>query len=153
MPLGDVLVPSLAVGLTLLALVVALAVRRWWRSFRARRRAGHAHDGERRAGALLERAGYTIEGAQVRRRCTVSCSGKPLPIELRADYVVRRGDRRYVADVKTGALATRLETSATRRQLLEYRLAYDVSGVLLVDVDSERVHEIGFDFGPHGAKL
>lgn len=153
MPLGDKLVASLAVVLTLLALAVSLAVRKWWRSWRTRRRAGHAQSGERRAGALLEQAGFAIEGAQVRRRCTVCCGQERLPIELRADYVVSRGDRRYVADVKTGAVATRLTTSATRRQLLEYRLAYDVSGVLLVDMDSELIHEIAFDFGPHGGKL
>ena len=33
-----------------------------------------------------------------------------------------------VAEVKTGRLAPRIDTPATRRQLLEYRLAFDVDG-------------------------
>ena len=40
-----------------------------------------------------------------------------------------------MAEVKTGTYAPRLETAATRRQLLEYGVAFDVDGVLLVDAD------------------
>jgi hypothetical protein len=49
-----------------------------------------------------------------------------------------------VAEVKTGRWAPRLETAATRRQLLEYRFAFDVDGVLLVDADADRVSSIEF---------
>lgn len=142
---GDQLIGALGVALTLLALVVVFAVRKWWRSFRARLRARHTQHRESDAETLLEREGFTIEGAQVRRTWSVSCDGDTVPIALRADYVVRRNGRRYVADVKTGSRATQLTTAATRRQLLEYRVAYDVDGVLLIDMDAERIREIGFD--------
>jgi len=46
--------------------------------------------------------------------------------------------------VKTGAHAPRIETSATRRQILEYRVAFDVDGVVLVDAEAGSVHEITF---------
>jgi hypothetical protein len=49
-----------------------------------------------------------------------------------------------VVEVKTGALAPKIETSATRRQMLEYRVAFDVDGVLLVDAESGTVHEVTF---------
>jgi hypothetical protein len=49
-----------------------------------------------------------------------------------------------VAEVKSGKLAPRIETAATRRQLLEYRVAFDVDGVLLVDEEAGRVSEIVF---------
>jgi hypothetical protein len=66
--------------------------------------------------------------------------------------VVAGGGLRYVAEVKTGAFAPRLETAATRRQLLEYRIAFDVDGVLLVDADAERVRLVEFPLpsGPRG---
>lgn len=41
--------------------------------------------------------------------------------------------------MKTGKLAPRLDHAATRRQLLEYRVAFGVDGVLLVDAEAERV--------------
>jgi hypothetical protein len=76
----------------------------------------------------------------------VVCDGEPQAIELRADLLVSRAGRRFVAEVKTGASAPRLQTPATRRQLLEYSVAYDADGVLLVDIDAQRIHEVRF---PH----
>ncbi len=136
---------AFALVFAVLLLVAVLAARKWWRSLRARRRARRAHHGERGARALLESAGYDVLDDQVRHTYTVRCDGDDLPIELRADYLVRRGRKRYVADVKTGPRAPRISTAATRRQLLEYRVAYDVSGVLLVDMHREHIHVIGFD--------
>jgi hypothetical protein len=71
-----------------------------------------------------------------------------MAVDVRADYVVGVSGRRYVAEVKTGVFAPRLETAATRRQLLEYRIAFDVDGVLLVDAETERVRLIEFPLPP-----
>lgn len=148
MPPAEQLFLALGVALALCALVVLHAVRKWWRSFRARRRGRHAHSREADARTLLERAGFTVEETQVRRTWSVRCDGAAHPIDLRADYLVERAGERYVADVKTGERATKITTAATRRQLLEYRVAYDVTGVLLVDMDAERIREVTFDLAP-----
>ena len=63
---------------------------------------------------------------------------------LRADYLVGHGALVFVAEVKTGLKAPRVETPGTRRQLLEYRIAFDVDGVLLVDVDAGRIQAVTF---------
>jgi len=70
---------------------------------------------------------------------TVHADGEPMEVSLRADLLVTRNGRRYVAEVKTGRAAPRLDCAATRRQLLEYRIAFGVDGVLLVDAESDRV--------------
>ena len=70
--------------------------------------------------------------------------GVPLELELRADYIVEQGGGRFVAEVKTGTAAPRLETAATRRQLLEYAIAFDVDGVLLVCPEEGAVHRVEF---------
>ncbi len=108
------------------------------KSLPARRLAGarlRGADGERRARPLLEELGFTIVGRQVSGRYSLLVDGENVVFDLRADYVVTRGSRRYVAEVKTGTYAPRLETAATRRQLLEYGVAFEVDGVLLVDAD------------------
>ena len=97
-----------------------------------------------RAEHILRRLGFSIVGRQVTASYRLGVDGGSLVIDLRADYVVAAGGRRYVAEVKTGTYAPRIETSATRRQLLEYRLAFAVDGVLLVDADAERVRLIEF---------
>lgn len=100
--------------------------------------------GEERAAELLERAGFSVLGAQAVIDHPVRIDDRVVWIALRADYLAERDGLRYVVEVKTGAFAPRIETSATRRQMLEYRIAFDVDGVLLVDAESESVHEVTF---------
>lgn len=71
--------------------------------------------------------------------------GRQQSLELRPDLlVIGPGGAARVAEIKTGHLAPRLDHPATRRQLLEYALAFDVQGVLLVDAESGRIHEVTF---------
>jgi hypothetical protein len=139
----------LAGALALLALVQSarLALRRW--QFRSRLAFSRERgaEGEVRALGLLEERGFEILGRQVAVTYELEIDGEPVSVGLRADYLVADGDRRYVAEVKTGELAPRIETAATRRQLLEYRMAFEslnVGGVLLVDPEARRVRVVRF---------
>jgi hypothetical protein len=116
------------------------AHERW----RARRRLRRGARAERRALHLLRRAGYRILDAQLEHEWTVRCDGEPVSIALRADYLVERDSRRYIAEVKSGRTAPRIEHADTRRQLLEYDVAYDVDGVLLVDMEARRIRRVDF---------
>jgi hypothetical protein len=118
---------------------------------RSRLRNRRAIRGERRAEVLLERLGYTILERQAPAVWTVVCDGAEHDISLRADLLVSKNGDRFVAEVKTGQLAPRLTTSSTRRQLLEYRVAYDVDGVLLVDAEQDRVMAVDFPLAPRPA--
>lgn len=111
---------------------------------RARARTRRARRGERDAEALLRRLGYRLLERQPQARWDIEVDGRARTVELRADLVVARRGRRLIAEVKTGRLAPRLDHPATRRQLLEYRLAFGVDGVLLVDMEHGRVHEVRF---------
>ena len=88
------------------------------------------------------RAGYTIVGRQVSGAHRLHVDGEIVEIPLRADLMVTRCGRRYVAEVKTGKRAPRVEHAETRRQLVEYRIAFDVDGALLVDMERGRIHEV-----------
>jgi hypothetical protein len=137
-------VVALVVATALLAVLAYRAVTRRWRSWRARRRMRRAADGEARAATLLRRRGFELEGAQVPGSFVLHVDGVPHTVRLRADLIVQRRGRRYVAEVKTGAVAPRPDHRATRRQLLEYGMAYDADGVLLVDAERGAVHEVRF---------
>ena len=119
-------------------------LRAWFRSWRMRRRNRVALAGESAAGKLLEKHGYTLVGAQVRHVYTLVVDGAERAIELRADYLVDRSGKSYVAEVKTGAVATKIETAATRRQVLEYAVAFGTDGVLLVDMQAREIREVVF---------
>ena len=147
---------ALAALASLFALVqtVRLVWGRFSRSWASRARVRRAMDGEMRAEPMLRRAGYEVLERQVRTRWTVYADGEPLEVGLRADLLVQRAGRRYVAEVKTGKLAPRLDHAPTRRQLLEYRVAFGVDGVLLVDAEAGdvKVVELGEREGARGAR-
>jgi hypothetical protein len=129
-------------------LAVVQTARLWWRGaalrWRLRKQAAHAAAGEVRAEKLLARAGYRIDARQAVTSWTVRVGGAEQPVQLRCDFVVTRRGRRYVAEVKTGQEAPDIGAPATRRQLLEYRCAFAVDGVLLVDAEAGRVHTVDF---------
>jgi hypothetical protein len=63
---------------------------------------------------------------------------------VRADALVKRKRRTCVAEFKGGAGSSSVTNRATRRQLLEYAVLFDVDGVLLVDADTGHIHEVEF---------
>jgi Holliday junction resolvase-like predicted endonuclease len=133
-----------AIAAAIVALWLARVLRRWRGSLRARRRAARAGAGEDRAAGMLEAAGFRIVARQARIEWTPLVDGEPFATELRADYLVEADGQLLVAEVKTGSEAPSLATAATRRQLLEYRVAFDADGVLLVCPEAGAIHRVEF---------
>jgi hypothetical protein len=138
-------------ALSVLALVIlvlgawgGLALRRWLDGRYRRRRGARAQRAERDAAALLEATGFELLGRQQRQRWALEVDGRAVEFTLIADYLVERGGRRWVAEVKTGERALDLRHGPTRRQLLEYRQAFGVDGVLLVDAEGNSVQRVCF---------
>lgn len=138
---SDAIFWALAFGF---ALYLVFALKRVLERRQRRGRALRALSAERRAARLLHRAGYSVQATQVARRWPVVVGHRCIDILLRADYLVARGAEVFVAEVKSGAYVARVRHGPTRRQLLEYQLAYDVDGVLLVDVERQRVQVVRF---------
>lgn len=142
--------PHATLGLVLVcgAVWALRRVQRGWHDGRdgrvMRRRQERAERAEVDAAGVLRAHGYRVLDEQAELHWTVGLDGEPYPVELRADYLVERRGRRYVAEVKSGHSAPSLGTAATRRQLLEYRVAYEVEGVLLVDMEAVALHRVDF---------
>ncbi|MGZ3427099.1 MAG: hypothetical protein ACXVCV_10650 [Polyangia bacterium] len=138
-------------------LALVQTARLWWRvasvRWRLAEQSARATAGEALAEKLLTKAGYRIEARQATQRWSVAVDGAAQSVTLRADFVVTRRGRRYVAEVKTGSDAPDIAAPATRRQLLEYRCAFGVDGVLLVDAEERRVHAVGFTLPPQPSSL
>jgi heme exporter protein D len=134
------------IGGALAAVIVVLALQ--WVKHMARRRrvlrAARASHAERAAAQVLVDAGYAILGRQVRRTWSVLAEEQELRFDLIADYLVEGAGVRWVAEVKTGERALSLRHGPTRRQLLEYRQAFGVAGVLLVDAEARHVTRVRF---------
>ena len=139
---------AVALGGALVALVIARWVRTWRGSWRAKARARRAGGGEDDAATMLRRAGFTIVARQARIWWAPLVDGEPHETELRADYLVEAAGELFVAEVKTGDEAPHLSTAATRRQLLEYHVAFGADGVLLVCPELGAIHRVEFPLPP-----
>lgn len=131
----------------LLSAVIAWLVLQWvqhWRRSARVRRAARASRAERAAASVLTAHGYAIVGRQVRQRWSLLADDRELAFDLVADYLVESGGMRWIAEVKTGERALDLRYGPTRRQMLEYRQAFGVDGVLLVDAEAESVCSVRF---------
>ena len=133
-------------ALALVCLLAARALERRRSRSLARRRWARAAAGEALAEDLLAERGYARGRRQAGGVGWSDCWGAPPPGAVPPDLRVVRDGRRYVAEVKTGASAPLLTNAATRRQLLEYCVAYQVDSVLLVDVEAQAVREVTFRF-------
>ena len=133
-------------GLTLLLGLVWLRLRRWAGRGRRRavKRARRAGAGELAAEALLEDEGYTVLERQVRCVWWIEVAGEEEAVDLRADLLVERDGERFVVEVKTGVNAPDPAFPPTRRQLLEYSLAFAPYRILLVDMEAEEIMEVHF---------
>jgi hypothetical protein len=139
------------------AIVALLALIQTWRvarlrtlgSRRAKTRGRRARDAEHDAAPLLEALGYAVLERQPRASLTLLVDGEPVVVSVRGDLMVRHRGRKLLAEVKDGDLAPRITHGPTRRQLLEYRIAFDVDGVLLVDPARGRVAEIDLPVPEH----
>lgn len=92
---------------------------------------------------LLQRAGYEVVTLQARARSWVRADGDEQSFDIRADAIAERGRRRFVVEFKTGQAAA-LTNRNTRRQLLEYAVAYPEHDLLLVDATRKTITEVEF---------
>lgn len=133
----------------LVSALVTLRLRRWWERVSGRRRQAAGVGMERVAARLLTAAGYHIEATQPPATAHVIVDGERRDIGVRADFLVRgpgRAHDRWAVEVKSSGRARSPTADTTRRQLLEYALAYELDGVLLVDTTRGRILRIGFDY-------
>jgi len=134
-----------ALGLLLVSLTAILTLRlqraivRW----RGRRRTLRGLRAERKAAAMVEAAGYRLHATQPEARYELRIDGRPQAVTVRGDLLAQRRGRWFLVEAKTGQGVDPTLTS-TRRQLLEYRHAFDVDGLLLADVEAGELRAVEF---------
>ncbi len=137
-----------ALCIALLGAIVGAFLFRWITRFllklKLKTRFDRASLGEKEAEDLLEEWGYTIEETQATSKLSMWINGEEFSYLVRPDAFAVKEDKRYLVEVKTGKQATNPKNTSTRRQLLEYFHGFDVEGVLLIDADLKKIHQIHF---------
>ncbi|MGI6604270.1 MAG: hypothetical protein GX062_05055 [Firmicutes bacterium] len=133
---------TFALGI-IIALFSVYAVSNRLKKSLYRRRWANAKRAEIKAARLLHQAGFHIIRRQPTAKSLLYVDGTPKTTTIRADFLARRGFFTYVVEVKSGRSASQLRAK-TRRQLLEYQLAFRPHGIVFVDMAQERHREIVF---------
>lgn len=136
-------VVTLVVAILVVGLWLGIQWVRWKKRRRGRHFALRGAQGEDAGVRLLEDAGYQVLDTQVRAAATVAVDGDPKVYDLWIDAIAVRQGRRYVAEFKTGNVAC-IGHASTRRQLLEYALAFPDHDLLLVNATEGTLHEVAF---------
>ncbi|HHO53699.1 MAG TPA: hypothetical protein ENK18_23210 [Deltaproteobacteria bacterium] len=103
---------------------------------------------------LLQRSGFGILEHQPWTEWPMEIDGDVVWVSCRGDLLVEATETalappgsRFIAEVKTGLRAPDPTHPSTRRQLLEYLAAFDVDGVLLIDMERGQIHAVAFPLG------
>lgn len=127
-----------------LGVILTVIVSRSLKTRLYKKRASLAKHAEEAAFDLLEKKGYEIVEEQKRVPLTFWIDGEKTETVVIADYLVKRKNRIYVAEVKNRDLEGKMLDPGIRRQLLEYFAAFEVEGVLLVDMIKRKIHSVVF---------
>lgn len=107
---------------------------------------------EKAAEKVLTKNGYTIIDVQKSKPLLLAIGSKIHRYLVRIDYLVRKRGRIYVVEVKSGEKIPYITNRETRRQMLEYYLAFQPSGILLLNMKNKNISEIRFQLENAPAK-
>ena len=131
----------------LLGIILTVIVSKALKTRLYKKRASLAKHAEENAADLLERKGFEILDRQKRAPLIFRVDGENIETVVIADYVVRRKNKIFIAEVKNRDLEGKMLDPGIRRQLLEYFMAFVPDGVLLVDMIKRKIHSVGFENG------
>ena len=118
---------------------IALAVAK-----KSREHARRGHVAEREAQQVLESMGFKVLDKQVETEIGWWSDQDWYETTITADYLVKRNGHTAIVEVKTGK-ESKATHRHTRRQLLEYRIAFSVDHIYLFDGERQQLSQIDFD--------
>ena len=98
---------------------------------------------EQKAIKLLKKNGYKIESFQTTAKGKLLQDNKTVSFLIRADLIVSKDKKKFIAEVKSGKAAS-IEEINTRRQLLEYSKVFNNKNLILIDTEKNKIKKIEF---------
>ncbi|MCF0224511.1 MAG: hypothetical protein HUK20_09585 [Fibrobacter sp.] len=131
----------------LLGCGTAYGIRSYFRQIKISRARKHGQDVEKDAPEVLKKMGFTDIQEQEEFRYTLKANDDSIKVELRPDIVAMRDGKKYIIDIKTGAVG-KVDNAKTRRQLLEYLAFIEGDGIMMLNMDTKELFEYDFPNKP-----
>ncbi len=143
---NGILTLVLIIGGGIIFLFLFIKITNWVKSKRLRQRFSKSRQAEKEAEKILRKNGYTIIDIQKSKPLLITIGDKIHRYLVRIDYLARKRGKVYVVEVKSGEKIPYITNRETRRQMLEYYLAYQPSGILLLNMKNKSISEVKFQF-------
>jgi len=130
----------------IICLFIYIKVNHWINSNKLKKRFSRSRIAEKEAEKLLQKKGYTIVDIQKSKPILITIGDKIHRYLIRIDYLVRKRGKVYVVEVKSGEKNPYITNRETRRQMLEYYLAYQPNGIILLNMRNKSISEVKFQF-------
>jgi len=118
-------------------------IRLWWKNFLFMLLRKRGKRGESASIELLEENGYKVLEEQIKLNGNLLIDGELSEFNLRPDLLVEKDGVKYIAEIKTGKVASPSNRN-TRRQLLEYSYYSGQDIILLVDPIKQSIKKLSF---------
>jgi Holliday junction resolvase len=135
---------SLCTGI--ICLFIYIKASHWINSNKLKKRFSRSRLAEKDAEKLLQKKGYAIVDIQKSKPILITIGDKIHRYLIRIDYLVRKKGKVYVVEVKSGEKNPYITNRETRRQMLEYYLAYQPNGIILLNMRNKSISEVKFQF-------
>lgn len=129
----------------IITIVLLYKVKNWLKKYRREQKFRRAIKKEEEAAILLKKNGYEIIEYHPELCYNVTVEKEEYSIRITPDYRVRKNNKEFIVEVKTGEFAPDITSRSTRRQLLEYFTISDAEGVLLVNMEKEEICSVKFN--------
>jgi len=130
----------------IICLFLYIKISNWLRAKRLKQRFSKSRKAEKEAEKILRKKGYTVIDVQKCKPLLITIGDKIHRYLVRIDYLVRKRGKVYVVEVKSGEKIPYITNRETRRQMLEYYLAYQPSGIILLNMKNKSISEVKFQF-------
>jgi hypothetical protein len=97
-----------------------------------------------RAILILEEAGYQILKIKPAVLVRMTIDGKLHTFELKGDYLVSQGGRRYLVQMRKDGKPLHLQSKMWRNSLLRDVQAFGTAGIIMLDTEKETLHDVRF---------
>ena len=141
-----ILIFILSIGGGIICFIFYIKISNWSRAKKLRKRFSKSRQAEKEAEKILRKKGYAIIDAQKSKPLLITIGDKIHRYLVRIDYLARKRGKVYVVEVKSGEKIPYITNRETRRQMLEYYLAYQPSGILLLNMKNKSISEVKFQF-------
>ena len=95
---------------------------------------------------LLATNGYHVVTGKHRVPIDVETAERKYQSRIMIDFVVKKNDATYAVKIKNKRKMDRISGSFLREELLKYQLFFRVDGVLYIDIEKDKIHEVSFNY-------